>query len=205
MRRTLPIFCTVLMIFAVLALSSPVEASTPSDDEIPTEVPVDIQPSLCPNKLNLSNSGNLTVVIAGTDDLGFPKSHQYHTSDIGLVLNGVEPVQWRIEDVVTPHYTVLDDLDPNDCSLTGPDGVLDLVLHFRAGDVADSLDDPKNHDVVALTLEGSYGGIDIMGGDLVIVIDPAPQHASPAKAVRIPQASAQGSPGPQRLHKGNRP
>lgn len=203
MRHKLPIFCTILLIFAVLALSSPVEASTPSAGEILIEVPIDIQPNLCPNKLNLSNGGKLTVVIAGTEALPFAMSKQYHMMDIDVAINGIKPFQWRIEDVVTPHYTVLDDLDPNDCSLAVADGVLDLVLHFDAGAVADSLDDPKNHDVVALILSGSYGEIDIVGGDLVIVVDPGPGQASPAKAVRVPQACAQESQGPQRQRAGN--
>ena len=200
MRHKLPIFCTILLIFAVLALSSPVEANS----SIVETVPIDVRPGNCPNYLNLNSEGNLVVVIAGTDELSFAKSKQYRiNSDVGVTINGVEPDQWRIEDVITPHYTNLDVLDPNDCNVEGSDGKLDLVLHFDAGAVADSLDDPKNHDVVALILSGSYGEIDIVGGDLVIVVDSGPGQASPAKAVRVPQACAQESQGPQRQRAGN--
>ncbi|TFH35222.1 MAG: hypothetical protein E4G99_07790 [Anaerolineales bacterium] len=142
MKRKLPIFCSVLLIFAVLALSSPAQAVSAVGED---PVPIDIRPDNCPNYLNLDSAGNLVVVIAGTPEHTFARSKQYHTVKIDVDINGIEPFQWRIEDVVTPYYpNLIGVLDPNDCRVTGPDDILDLVLHFDASEIAGTLDDVQN-------------------------------------------------------------
>ena len=61
------------------------------------DVPVDIKPTSCPNPLNVKSKGVLPVAILGTVD--------FDVSDIDpatVLLEGVPPLRWALEDVATP-------------------------------------------------------------------------------------------------------
>ena len=92
----------------------------------PTEVPIDIKPTSCPNPLNTKSNGVIPVAILGTADF-----------DVTLIdpdtvlLEGISPLRWDWEDVATPFepYTGKEYCEL-DCNTLGPDGFLDLTLKF---------------------------------------------------------------------------
>ena len=103
----------------------------------PIEVPVDIKPQSCPNPLNTKSKGVTPVAILGTAD--------FDVTDIDpltIILAGVFPLSWNLEDVATPYDG--DPIDPEepDCSLCtteGSDGYLDLTLKFDTQKLLDAI------------------------------------------------------------------
>jgi hypothetical protein len=105
------------------------------------KVHMDIKPTSCPNPLNVKSNGLLPVAILGTEDLD--------VLDIDFVtLIGVEPVMGDYEDVATPFEGEL-----CDCHELGPDGYLDMVLHFDTQQIVTALGAVNDEDVLALTAE----------------------------------------------------
>jgi outer membrane protein assembly factor BamB len=110
---------------------------------------VDIKPTSCPNPFNTKAKGKLPVAVLGTNELDVT------TIDPPTVLlEGVAPLRWSYEDVATP-YTG----DLCGCREDGPDGWMDLVLHYdrqavyaTMGDVTDG--EYRELRVTMLTQEG---------------------------------------------------
>ncbi|HUT28463.1 MAG TPA: hypothetical protein VMX13_01630 [Sedimentisphaerales bacterium] len=105
------------------------------------EVPIDIKPQSCPNPVNVKSNGVLPVAILGTD--GFDVN-DVNTASIRLAAvfsEGIlEPIdvapiagKFGYSDVSTPVVRV-DQADCN-CAETGPDGYMDLTVHFYTQDV----------------------------------------------------------------------
>lgn len=133
--------------------------------EIP--VPVDIKPTSCPNPLNVKSRGVLPVAILGTDDVDVME-----IDPATVMLAGVAPVRWSYEDVATPYEPYLEKpLDAYACTELGPDGYLDLVLHFDSQEIVTAISPVSDGEVLALILEGeTYDGDPIVGEDVVRII-----------------------------------
>ena len=123
-------------------------------------VAVDIKPQSCPNPINVDGKGVLPVAILGMEDF-----------DVAMVdpdtvlLEGVPPLRWALEDVATPYLA-----DFGGCHELGPDGLLDLTLKFNMQEIVGALDGVPHGDVLMLTLTGSLlDGTPIMGEDQVVI------------------------------------
>ncbi len=128
-------------------------------------VPADIKPMGCPNPLNVGSKGVLPVAILGTSEFDVT------TIDPETVtLAGVAPLRWRLEDVGTPYEPFVGKTDPYQCNDLGPDGYLDLVFKFDTQEIAASLGDVVNREVMILLLSGQLlDGTKISGEDVVII------------------------------------
>lgn len=133
------------------------------------EVPVDIHPTSCPNPLNVNSQGTIPVAILGAED--FPVDA---IDPATVMLMGVAPLRWSVEDVATPFEPFLGKQDELDCTELGPDGYPDLTLKFDTQEVVAMLGDVEDGDVMVLTLTGNlteeFGGIPIVGEDVVRIV-----------------------------------
>ena len=122
------------------------------------EVSVDIKPMSWPNPLNVNSKGVLPVAILGTEDFDVTQ-----IDPATILLEGVAPLRWALEDVGAAD-------DP----LAGPDGFTDLSLKFAAQEIVAALGDVNDGDVVVLHLTGNlkeeFGGTPIEGEDVVRII-----------------------------------
>jgi hypothetical protein len=121
-------------------------------------VSVDIHPRSWPNPLNVNKNGVLPVAVLGTEDFDVTQ-----IDPPTILLAGVAPLRWALEDVGTVG-------DP----LAGPDGFTDLTLKFDAQAIVAALDPVNDGDVVILHLTGNlkaeFGGTLIEGEDVVWII-----------------------------------
>jgi hypothetical protein len=53
-----------------------------------------------------------------------------------ILLEGVAPLRWSLEDVTSPYKPASAELQATDCAASGPDGLLDLSLKFDLQAVA---------------------------------------------------------------------
>ncbi|MDH4269508.1 MAG: hypothetical protein OEV52_04330 [Dehalococcoidia bacterium] len=122
------------------------------------EVSVDIKPMSWPNPLNVNEKGVLPVAILGTEDFDVTQ-----IDPATILLEGVAPLRWALEDVGTAG-------DP----LAGPDGFTDLSLKFDAQAIVAMLGPVNDGDVVVLHLTGNlkaeFDGTPIEGEDVVRII-----------------------------------
>jgi probable HAF family extracellular repeat protein len=129
---------------------------------------IDVKPAGCPNPFNVGAMGDLPVAILGT------ASFDVTTVDPTSVrLQGVPALRSALEDVATPFTGPL--VNAASCSTAGPDGFMDLVLHFGDQAVSAALGAATDGQVLILTLTGNllpqFGGTAIKGQDVVIVIN----------------------------------
>jgi hypothetical protein len=121
-------------------------------------VAVDIKPMSWPNPLNVRDKGLLPVAILGTEDFDVTQ-----IDPATILLEGVSPLRWALQDVGTEG-------DP----LLGPDGFIDLTLKFDAQAMVAVLGPVNDGDVVVLHLTGNlkeeFGGTPIEGEDVVVII-----------------------------------
>lgn len=103
----------------------------------PAPIDLDIKPGSCPNPVNVKSQGVLPVAIAAA--MGFdvqdidPMTLQLRRADgFGSFAT---PTRWGLRDVATPWGDTL-----CSCAPYGPDGILDLGLHFKTQDVVTLLD-----------------------------------------------------------------
>jgi len=90
------------------------------------EVPIDIKPTSCPNPLNTKSNGVIPVAILGTEDFDVSV-----IDPATVLLEGVSPLRWALEDVATPYEPYVGKEDCyDDCNEFGPDGYIDLTLKF---------------------------------------------------------------------------
>ncbi|OGN96834.1 MAG: hypothetical protein A2Z71_09000 [Chloroflexi bacterium RBG_13_50_21] len=139
----------------------------------PLEIPVsiDIKPLSCPNPIKIKDKGIVPVAILGTEDFDVT---QIAPASIYLWYmdqqnNRVHPLRWSYKDVATPYSGDL--VDRYSCTINGPDGYTDLVLHFANQPVVAMLDPVNIGNVLILPLAGNlmedYGGTPIAGADIV--------------------------------------
>ena len=124
----------------------------------PPPLIVDIKPMSWPNPLNVDGRGLLPVAILGTEGLDVTR-----IDPSTILLEGVAPLRWAIEDVGTVG-------DP----LAGPDGFTDLSLKFDVQAIVTALGPVSDGDVVVLHLTGNlkpeFGGTLMAGEDVVIIL-----------------------------------
>lgn len=106
-------------------------------DRFIEEIDVDVKPGSDINPLNLRSKGVLPVAILGSEDFDVAL-----IDPTSLLLNGVPPLRWNYSDSSSCHDEEM------------PDGFGDLILKFSTPEIADSLGDVKQRDIVALTMTG---------------------------------------------------
>jgi hypothetical protein len=133
------------------------------------EVSVDVKPGACPNPLNVKSRGVIPVAIAGTKE--------FDASQIdpdSVLLEGVAPLRWSVEDVTTPYEPFMGKEECSECATEGPDGRPDLTLKFKTQDIVVALGEVSDGDCRLLTLTGAlkeeFGGVPMAGEDLVVVL-----------------------------------
>jgi len=154
---------------ATLECSSQIEGFSVTSTQTVTIIPdrilvhIDIKPESCPNPVNINSRGLLPVAILG---------NEVDVSQIDvdtILLAGVSPIRHDVEDVATPHTPVTAVVNPNDCTIDGPDGVDDLTLKFDTQQVLDALDASRG-DVIQVLLTGNLlDGTEIHSYDTIIV------------------------------------
>ena len=75
------------------------------------------------------------------------------------------PLRFAYEDVATPF-----DGELCDCHEDGPDGILDLVLHFDTQEIVEAIGPVKDGDELELILTCIVDGIQMEGSDCIRVI-----------------------------------
>jgi len=132
----------------------------------PIPLPMDILPGSCPNPFNVTLKGVLPAAILGTGDLDVAA-----IDPATVRLAGVAPLRWSFEDVATPFEPFLGKpLDPYACNSYGPDGAMDLVLHFDAPQVAAAIGPVNDGDVLLLALSATLRDGRASAGEDVIKI-----------------------------------
>jgi hypothetical protein len=132
--------------------------------ELETEVDLDVNPTSCPNPLNVKSKGVLPAAITGSETL------DVNDIDVAtLRLEGVSPLRSAIEDVAAPFASdIQDPPERDDCTTDGPDGFTDLTLTFDTQAIVAALGAVNDGDVLVLTLTGELlDGTPIEGQDVV--------------------------------------
>lgn len=138
----------------------------PADLPLGSPVEIDIKPASCPNPLNLNSKGVLPVAILGTENFDVTQ-----VDPASVLLEGVAPLRWDLEDVATPYDGELE--DAYSCIEDGPDGFLDLTLKYNTEEVVAAVGEVGDGDILVLSLTGNlkeeFGGDALYGGDVVVV------------------------------------
>jgi len=132
-------------------------------------VPVDILPGGCPNPVNVKDKGVIPVAILGTADFDAALINPET-----ILLEGVSPIRWSLEDVAAPYFPYTGKTDSMDCVAAGPDGYLDLVLQFDTQEIITKLGEIVDGDVIVLTLTGNltpdFWNIPFSGEDVITIL-----------------------------------
>jgi hypothetical protein len=121
----------------------------------------DIKPQSCPNPLNVKSKGKIPVAI-----LGMSEFDVMNIDPATLLLEGIAPIRWAIEDVATP----LVGGEQCDCTTDGSDGFDDLTLKFNTQELVAALGSINNGDELELFITGYLlDGTPIEGSDCVII------------------------------------
>jgi hypothetical protein len=157
------------------------------------EVMVDVKPGSCPNPFNVNAQGVLPVAILGASDFDVTEV------DVATVLlESAAPIHTGIDDVSGP----VEGQDVCDCETQwkGPDGFDDLTLKFDTQEIAASLGEVNDGDLIALTLTGELTrGRPIEGMSCVLIREKGGgQSAKTGPSVPVPVNLFQNSPNPFR-------
>ena len=137
---------------------------------------LDIKSTSCPNPLNLKSKGVLPVAILGTEDFDVTE-----IDPTSVLLEGVAPLRWAIEDVATPFDGEITEGCCECCTTEGPDGYDDLTLKFDKQAIVAALGDVGDGDCIVMTLTGSlYDGTLILGEDVGKIIKKGQNGNGPA-------------------------
>ena len=127
---------------------------------------IDIKPTSCPNPLNVDSGGVLPVAILGTEDFNVNE-----VDPATVLLEGVAPLRWALEDVAAPYTAAPSCDDEYACTTDGPDGFMDLTLKFDKKSVIAAIGDVSDGDVICLTLSGNlkeeFGGTEFTDSDVI--------------------------------------
>jgi hypothetical protein len=139
------------------------------------QVYFDIKPRSWPNPLNTKSKGVLPVAILGTDEFDVTQ-----IDPATVMLEGVSPLRWNIEDVTAPDG----DLE-NGCNITtaGGDGYADLTFKFDTQEIVSAIGPVSDGDVLGLMITGSlYDETLIEGVDCVRILSKGKKSSSIATA-----------------------
>ena len=129
-------------------------------------VPIDVRPGHCPNYLNVSKGGYVTVAVVGTRRL---RATSFAPGSVRLL--GIKPASWRLADIATPHFP--ESAQPSACTSAGADGRTDLVFRFSVEAIDAVLEPVADGDVRTLRLTGrlkaAYGSTAFWGEDVIVV------------------------------------
>jgi hypothetical protein len=132
-------------------------------------VPVDIKPTSCRNPFNVGKKGVMPVAILGTEDFDVTQ-----VDPATVMLAGISPLRWALEDVATPFEPYLGKMDAFDCTEEGPDGYMDLTFKFDALEISAALGPVADGDVIVVPLIGNlfeeFGGTPIVGEDVIVIL-----------------------------------
>lgn len=134
---------------------------------VPSEIDVyvDIKPQSCPNPLNVGSGGVVSVAILGTEAFDITQ-----VDPATVMLEGVSPLRWSIEDVATPYTGEM--VDCMSGTTEGPDGFADLVFKFDKQELITAIGEVSDGECLLLTLTGKlFDTTDISGSDFVRIID----------------------------------
>jgi hypothetical protein len=127
--------------------------------------PVDIKPGSCKNPVNVKSQGVLPVVVMGTDLLDVTM-----IDPSTILLEGVPPLRWALEDVGSPMGEPEEGEEP-DCSAgETPDGMMDLVLKFSTQAILAAIGPVEDGDLVPLILTGDTEDFPVIGQDVITII-----------------------------------
>jgi hypothetical protein len=153
------IMCAILslMLSAIFPMAS---LALPTDT---LAVDFDIKPQSCPNPFNTRSQGVLPAAVLGTMDFDVSM-----VDPASLLLEGVAPLRWDLEDVSRP-------VDPRehvcDCSEDTGDGFMDLTLKFDRQALVAALGTVADRDTLVMTLTGmTMDTTDIKGQDCVVIL-----------------------------------
>jgi len=129
--------------------------------------PIDIEPLICRNVLNVRGRLGLFVAVIGTRSLEVRK---------------IAPQSIKLESVPAAHALILDvtrrleeGKRSSDCSVRWPDGIPDILLYFEKEPLVKALGPVKDGEVRVLKLTGNlkeqFGGTPITGEDVVVIIN----------------------------------
>jgi len=133
------------------------------------EVSLDIHPTSCPNPFNVNGKGVIPVAILGTEDFDVTM-----IDPASLLLEGIAPLRWAMEDVATPYGEFSDPPGCMECTEEGRDGYMDLTVKFKMQEVAAAISGVEDGDCIVLNITGNlkedFGGTEIVGSDVVRII-----------------------------------
>jgi hypothetical protein len=125
-------------------------------------VKLDIHPQSCPNPINYKSKGVMPAAILGTEEFDVTEV------DVStILLEGVAPIRWSIEDVSSPSPSG----DLCDCTTEGFDGFDDLTLKFETQEIVASIGPAWNGTSIELTITGQLlNGTPFEAIDCVLVV-----------------------------------
>ncbi|MEW5800778.1 MAG: hypothetical protein AB1847_01620 [bacterium] len=163
-----------------LGMANPMNLLTDMDDDLPEggwelirlnnelQVPIDIMPGTCPNRLSVLSRKLLAIALSGTPDFDVSQVDT-GTFMLGKDATGakVTPVRSMFRDATTPFGE-----EPCSCHTLAGDRITDIVLFFDPQEVIMTLGLGIEDDIL-LTLTGrlkkEYGGKGIKGQDCLSI------------------------------------
>ena len=129
------------------------------------EVQVDVKPGSGVNPLNLKSNGVLPVAILGSEDFDVTS-----IDPVTILLNGVSPLRWSIEDICCQVDDTMEAVECNE-DMEYPDGYDDLMLKFETQEIAATLGDPARGDTVPLYLSGElFDQTNFVGEEFILIV-----------------------------------
>ena len=136
---------------------------TIAPEPTPVPVAVNIRPQCCPNPLSAVSKGMLPVVISGTNEFDV---NDIEPASVSIVVNGIEisAVRHCYKDVTAP-------AEPCVCpESSGPDGFIDIILHFETEALLEALGDLTGVEQLELQFTGRLLDLTpIEGSDCVLI------------------------------------
>ena len=113
---------------------SPWEDSKDVPEGVYAEVLIDIRPKSCPNSLKAKSKEVLPVAILGTKEFEVTRIDP----DTIRLEGKVSPLGWVLKDVSRPNTKTAKEACSN-CTKSGPDGYVDLVMNFSIPEIVSAL------------------------------------------------------------------
>lgn len=133
------------------------------------EVPMDVNPTFCPNIVDLASGGVVPVAILGTADFDVA------TIDTAtLSISGVKPIRIDVADFATPYLPFVGKNGEMACTDARRDGHKDLILRFKKQDLVSAFGNVGDGQVVTVKIDGNlkakFGATAITGEDVIRII-----------------------------------